>query len=434
MSTDPTQRIRIRLWAVLGLIALLPRLAGAFLLQNPDGDAYAYVEATARLRDSILSGNFSIKDLAGFWLPGYQLICATVSTVTGHPLYTAKLVTAILGAGSCFLVFAICRRITDKPRLAYWGFGIVAANPFHIMYSSFSMTDVPFCFFVLASVLLSIVDRQVLAAACATVAGLMRVEAWMLIPLIPALQLVARRKVSVWAMAILMLAPILCLWIYKSATGNPFDYFAVRSLYVKDLLVSEPHLQVFTFSRIAGDLGRLLYAVNPMELVAAVVASASLARSLRRGGSNGGGQVRGLIRGLRQTGHLSAELRGIVMPLACFLAFLGFILAAYWTNNQPQIWPRYGLLPFLLGIPILAWTVDRLSQRQAGNLLYGRRGLLRGLAALTIAACVFQWGVQLRDVIRHFQRTAAPRAVVDYCSGVRTLRAASPEGRSSDSR
>ena len=45
-----------------------------------------------------------------------------------------------------------------------------------------------------------------------------------------------------------------------------------------------------------------------------------------------------------------------------FFALLGFVFVSYVTRRQPSLYPRYGLLFFVLGTPLLAWILDNLSK------------------------------------------------------------------------
>jgi hypothetical protein len=399
----------IRFWTGLAIIALLPRIAAALLLDNPDGDAYSYVEAINHMRASLLAGTFSTKELAGFWLPMYQLICACISLVSGHSLYVAKVTSAILGAGSCLLVFSICRRVACSRTLAYSAFALAVASPLHIMYSGFSMTDVPFCFFVLASLLLTIANRPVFAAVCVAVAGLMRVEAWMLIILIPALQFLARRKIPLSSVALLGLAPAICFIAYQTATGNPLEYFDSRAAYIKELLILEPDLRVFSFSRMAGDAGRVLYSASPVVLIASSAAVVLLAKNF-------------VSRGRKD---ISENLFPVTTICAFFFSFLAFLTIAYFTNNQPQIWTRYGLLLFLLGLPLLMWTISlaRLTERKGNAETRLEGSALRAMAprpwvaVVVVLGLVLQWGIQLHDGVAYAGRLLPQRPIVNYLRG-----------------
>src|SRR5258708_23120119 len=109
---------RASLPAALILISGVPRFLTAFLLPNPDGDAFSYFETIEKLRAGLAAGTFSIKDLFGFWLPLYQFICAILSLVVDHPMYVSKALSAGCGTGICVLVFSITRQLTANPKIS----------------------------------------------------------------------------------------------------------------------------------------------------------------------------------------------------------------------------------------------------------------------------------------------------------------------------
>src|ERR1700737_3296032 len=92
-------------WIILWLVALVARLPAAFLLPNPEQDAYSYAEIIARL-----SANFAhlqSADLFGFWLPLFPLAAAIPNLWIDNPLLVGKILSALCGSTSCVLVFAI---------------------------------------------------------------------------------------------------------------------------------------------------------------------------------------------------------------------------------------------------------------------------------------------------------------------------------------
>ncbi|MCA1557140.1 MAG: phospholipid carrier-dependent glycosyltransferase, partial [Acidobacteria bacterium] len=195
---------RRKLWAALILVSGVPRILSAFLLPNAFGDAYAYIVIISNMRERILSGTFSLTDLYGFWLPLYQLICAVISIPFGQTFYVAKVVSALFGACICLLVYDTALRLTNHQKGALGAFALVALSPLHIFNSASAMTDIPHAFFVLASACFVLRKSWRLAAVCAALAGLVRMDSWMLILLIPALQFFEERRVSILALATLL--------------------------------------------------------------------------------------------------------------------------------------------------------------------------------------------------------------------------------------
>src|SRR5690606_30111987 len=114
------------------------------------------------------------------------------------------------------------------------------------LYSSSALTDIPYAFFTLGSLFLAIQKRWVPAAVLAALAGLLRVEGWVFIVLLPLLQFLDSRRLSPLVL-VLPAAPLL-LWLYIcfEATGNPLAYFENRSLYIRQYVASNPELTRFS--------------------------------------------------------------------------------------------------------------------------------------------------------------------------------------------
>lgn len=389
-AIDGLIEVRPALWVGLVLVSGIPRILGAFLLPNAFGDAYVYIETIGGMSARLSGGTFSLKDLFGFWLPMYQFICAVINVPVGHPFYVAKLVSAICGTGICLLVFSISFRLTAHRTLALLSFTLIACNPLHILHSASAMTDVPHAFFVMSSLYFALEKRWVPAAGFAAIAGLMRVESWMLFVLLPLLQFLDRRRISHAALVILAIPPMLWLYICWRATGNAFAYFEVRSQYTEGLKASNPLLASFSLSRVLIDAGTLLGSTDPAVMVGCLVGGWLVIRR----------QARSIPE------RITENPRDIVAACLYFFAFLGFILLAYVSGNQPEMWLRYGLILFALGIPILSWTfleLRRRRPRQAGK-----------LSMLIIAVCFFQASIQLAGTVGFVNRVSTQRLIADY--------------------
>jgi len=327
---------------LLLVCAAAPRIIGAIWLPNAFGDAYAYTEQIYYMQRAILAGTFSWSNLFGFWLPLYQVTCAGISALFGHPFYTPKLVSAVAGAGVCLLVFILTLELTQNRRLSLICFAIVALNPYHILYSSSAMTDVPHAFTILMCVYCCIQQRWFLASVFGLFAGLMRIESWTLIALIPILQLLRDRKFGIFPILTLLAGPLLWLYVSWIAGGSPWRYFEIRNDYIVQTMSANPSLGVFTPGRLGADLVRLVYTCN-LAIMAACCGCLLLNRNRRN---------------LIKTLDFSPSPAAIILLL--FFAHLVFLFLAYFTGNQPEIWPRYGLIFFVLGLPILASYFSRL--------------------------------------------------------------------------
>jgi len=104
--------------------------------------------------------------------------------------------------------------------------------------------------------------------------------------------------------------------------------------------------------------------------------------------------------------RLQENVRAIVPALIFFFATLGMIVLAYLSGAMPIIFPRYGLILFTLGIPILAWTTLTLRKR--------RPQLARQLLISVIAILAFDASVELVGSVGLLNQISAQRAVAVY--------------------
>ena len=395
ISPRETSRSRpYSLLVVLLLSAAIPRILAAFLLPNEEGDPYSYVQAIDMMRASIVSGTFTLAELFGFWLPLYQFICALITVVVGNALYVAKVVSAICGTGVCLLVFEFTEQLTTNRVLSLFAFGLIALNPIHIMYSAFSMSDVPHSFVVMGSLYFVIRGRWVHAAGLVGVGGLMRPESWLFILLLPALQFVLNRRVSIAAFLISLSAPVIWLYISWSATGNVFEYFNVRRDYIAELLAKDPSLGSFSPPHVIANLQTLFYSTGHAVLIACIVAAWLLITRIPRESP---------------LNARESSSPALAITLAYFFSSLGFLLFAYASRNQPAIFARYCLGLFALGLPVFAWMLS-----EARN---WKPVLARGLCGLLLVLCLWQWTVQLRDGFAYLRLISQKRIVADYLKG-----------------
>src|SRR5437763_1677498 len=263
---------RFKFWLLLLTIAAIPRLLGAFFLPNTFGDAYVYIRDIGTLSTKIRGGTFGLTDLYGFWLPLYQFIAAVVNVFVGNGFYAGKIVSAIFGIGVCLLVYALTFRITRHRGAALLAFLLIALNPLHILTSTSALTDVPHAFFVLASLYSVFGERWMLAAILAALAGLTRVESWMLIALIPLIQLWKERRVSIVAVAIMIVPPLFWFYVSWKTTGDWLACFKARQEYHVWLLAQNPALAHFSPAAVLKDLALMLSGADVVVLCGAFIA------------------------------------------------------------------------------------------------------------------------------------------------------------------
>jgi len=377
-------------WLILVLVAAVPRVLGAFFLPNAFGDAYVYIRDIGVMSTKLSSGRFAFADLYGFWLPFYQFISAVVNLFVRNGFYSGKIVSALFGVGSCLLIYSIVLRLTTNRAAALLSLALIALNPLHTFYSASAMTDVPFAFFVLASLYFVLSRGWVLAAIFAALAGLTRIEGWMLIVLIPVIQLLRERRISFVALAVMCVPPLLWFYISWKATGDWLACFRSRQQYHDWLMAANPALARVSFGGILRDGVVLLVSTDVAVLSASFIAGWFVLKRLGR---------------YRRAQAGTHEDR-ILAPVVFFFAFLGFLLTAYLTRQAPIIFPRYGLLLFSLGIPILAWTFLMFRQ--------GKPQWARTLLISIIVICVLDWGIQFAGAVGTVNQYRAQRSVADY--------------------
>jgi hypothetical protein len=386
----------VLLWAALILVSGLPRILGAFLLPNAFGDSYSYLEYIEAMRSKMADGTFAVKDLHGFWLPLYQFICATASLLFGHTLYVAKVVSAISGIGVCLLVYQISLRLTNRLSLSLLAFAAAALNPLHVLYSSSSLTDIPHGFLVMAVLYFALEKRWKTAAIFAAAAGFMRVESWMLIALLPALQFLFQRRVSLAALGIMIVSPLFWFYVCWKATGSAMAYFETRNRYLAEYMAAKPAITTFSSQRLLLDGEKLLVSTNFAVLCSCLAAAWMIVRRMI---------VRRMIAGGRpKLGIAPLDFGGVTATNVFFFFNLGFLLLAYFTGGQPEIWSRYGLIFFTLGLPVTAWTFLAIAERRSKTFM----------AVAILAVFAFHTKGQVREVVYCMSEESARSVVATY--------------------
>src|SRR5258706_11129600 len=310
---DEHKKPRTR-WPALILIAGIPRIIGAFTLPNAFGDAYVYIRVIGEMSTKLSRGTFALTDLYGFWLPLYQFISAVANVFIRNGFYAGKIVSALFGIGSCLLIYSITLRLTASLQAALLGFALIALNPLQITYSASAMTDVPHAFFVLASLYFVLRGGWIFAAIFAALAGLTRVESWMFLALIPAIQFLKERRISIAALPILILPPLFWFYISWKATGNWLACFVQRQYYHDWLLAANPSLAHFSLASVLRDSAMLIISTDIAVMVSAFVAGWIV--------------LKGLPSGLTRL-DLPRDLREGLSPVVFFFAFLILLVTAY---------------------------------------------------------------------------------------------------------
>ncbi len=385
----------ILFWAGLILVSGVPRILGALLLPNAFGDAYSYLEAIEVMRARMADGTFAIRDLHGFWFPMYQFTCAFISFLFGHTFYVAKLVSALCGIGICLLVYRISLLLTDHRALSLLAFALVSLSPLHVLYSASALTDIPHSFLVMASLYFALEKHWKTAAIFAAAAGFMRIESWMLIVLLPALQFLFQRRVSLVACGITIVSPLFWFYICWKATGSVMAYFEARNRYIVEYTAANPVVTSFSSQRLSLDADRLLVSTNLAVLLSCLVAALMIVRRVIAG------------RMLWQKFEtVSLDFAGVTATNVFFLANLGFLLLAYVAGSQPDIWSRYGLLFFTLGLPVTAWTFLALTRERPRSKII--------LATAILAIFAYHTKGQVHEMLSCVAEEAARTRIAAY--------------------
>ncbi len=371
---------RYRWWVILATVALATRFWGAFFFPNAEADGYSDAETIARFSHAFAHGTFHLADLYGFWLPLFQVVAALLNLFVHNPLLAGKIVSAATGAVSCLLAFGVTLHLTHSRLSALFAFAMALASPIHFIYSSACMTDVPFGCLILASLLYAFKGRWDIAAIFAAVSGGVRVEGWVLVPLLPLLQFLKERRVT-WFALFLVLPPLLWLFITHLARGHWMAFFDERVLYHEHYIEFHPSRRGFAWSDISMDTDNLLFGANRVAFLAAPVAACLLLwpRIRRR-----------------------AEAWNVFVTIAFFAAILAFLVLGYVTKRQPVWLPRYGLFGLVLGAPLLAWIL-----RVARENFRPPRLIQISLAGLIGLLCLFE--------IRR-QYSIVPKILNDYAA------------------
>ena len=380
-----------REWWFLLVLASLPRLLGAFFLPNTFGDAYVYIRDIGNLSTKIKTGTFAVTDVYGFWLPFYQFISALINVLVGNGFYVGKFVSAVFGVGVCLLVYEITRQLVDQKKAALLCFLLIALNPLHILTSTSALTDVPHAFFVLAALYFVLKRNWLVAAILAALAGFTRVESWMLIALIPALQFWKERRVSAGPLLIMLVPPLFWFWVSWKAAGDWLATFKVRQQYHDWLLIQNPALAHFTSRDVVKDLAMLASGADITILCATFIAAWLVLKRLKRQGDENARDL---------------NIEPVVPMVLVFFAFLALLFVAYLTHQQPIIFPRYGLILFSLGAPLLAWSYFAVTKH--------RQDLWRRILIAIVLLCTVNASAQLVGAIGELNRYSAQRQVADY--------------------
>jgi hypothetical protein len=213
----------------------------------------------------------------------------------------------------------------------------------------------------------------------------------MLIALIPLIQFFKERRVSLVSIVILIVPPLLWFYISWKATGNWLACFAQRQEYHDWLLRANPAIAQFSMQNLLRDGATLLVSSDVVVLLASFVGGWFVVKSVPR---------------LLKLRTEPDEVKLIFAPVLFFFAFFALLVVAYFTHQQPIIFPRYGLILFTLGLPVLAWTILQIREHHPR--------VLRRVLVGVVVICACNASIQLAGAVGVVNQYRAQRTVADY--------------------
>lgn len=178
------------LLAILFVVALLIRTI--VFIQNGN-------HAADGMYRTILTINW-LKDphfiTGGIWPPLDLYIMAFMVKILGDPFTSTRLVSLIFGTLIIFPYYYLVKLLFDK-RVAAISTLILSFLSIHIQYSTYSMSEVPFAFFLITSLYFffrfktgceTVIEKRltnlIISAVFLNLASMIRYEAWLFIPLL----------------------------------------------------------------------------------------------------------------------------------------------------------------------------------------------------------------------------------------------------------
>lgn len=379
------------IWLVLFLAGLLPRIAAVFLFPSIDGDAYSYAEIAHRIRDSIADGSLTAKHMLTFWLPFYPLLCGLLELVYDDIILVPKLVCTLFGAAAAVASYFIAIAMTRNRTLSLAVFVIVAMNPFHVLYSASSMTDIPYACGIALGLAFALQGRWLLASTGIAIAASSRFEGWLFIPIILGIIYFCDRRLTIKSAMIVSAPVLLSSFIAVAADGNPAAPFVLRDEYVASYYRFHPAETAMDFETIMHNINLFVFSIHPILASAGIVAT-----------------IFAIWR--KWKSEPSDRKMTVIAALFLLVAFTS-VIAPYLFKKQPVLFIRYGLCIFTIGIPIFAWAFLEV-QRQVPKM---RIVIWASLAFLMVGHTVNSAAIVL-DSIKQIepQRRAAEFLKAEY--------------------
>jgi 4-amino-4-deoxy-L-arabinose transferase-like glycosyltransferase len=226
--------------AILSAILLLAPLRSGDLTGYDDAQ-YAHIA-----KDIVRTGDWLNIRSNGYPAlenpPMLEWIEAGLFSLFGFSDTLARLPSALCGLGVILLVYWLTRRLTSDPFIALLAMFVMATSIYFIKYSARGMTDVPFTFFFLCAVCAWTISESqprwyLVAGLCIALAQMTRSMMGLALPLVFALDAVARRRrpplgyaIPALALALLPLAA----WYAHMISRYGAWFFEVHSTWLRN--------------------------------------------------------------------------------------------------------------------------------------------------------------------------------------------------------
>ncbi|OGL50568.1 MAG: hypothetical protein A3C43_11935 [Candidatus Schekmanbacteria bacterium RIFCSPHIGHO2_02_FULL_38_11] len=261
----------------LFLLALFVRLFFLFITDDGSGDPAGRVLEGQRWLE--IKGPHIIT--YGYWLPLHTYLIGGMLYIWNEPSLSPRLLSLILGTITIFPFYSLVELLFNKKNALLSTLFLALFN-FHILYSTQTLSEVPFVFFLICSIYFFfsfLKEKQnnlkilIISSVFLTLASMLRIEAWLFVPLIP-LYLFKEKKIK----------PALIFF----AISVIFPLFWILSNYIKvgDLLplatinVSDTNLQEWNiFTKLTIYPYLILKVLSP---VAGIISFYGMILSLRK--------------------------------------------------------------------------------------------------------------------------------------------------------
>src|SRR5262249_4828122 len=150
---------------------------------------------------------------------------------------------------------------------------------------------------------------------------------------------------------------------------------------------AHPEFAHLNWERLWIDANRIAYGMNVAVLAGAVGALWFVFRAWRNR--------------INQTEP--SRFNNLLVCVIFFCAYFGFIVFTYLTKNNTDIWPRYGLILFSLGLPLLAYTAQQVFK--------SRKLWAQAALGFALAMGVAQLRTQTEDLARFITQHARPETI-----------------------